>query len=171
MYIKSAKAFGYCTGVEWSLQGWKYEIAIGNDNITVWGNELIGTGNLQPVIKEKPVFRLGELVEFRLSLDGPPIRIVQGIQLINDVWFYSVEWMSPSISEKGVASGVSEAVASLRASEKMGQASYPTDPPSTQTSIPKKPAPFSKPFPRDKVFTSKDSIARVSDYDLERVRL
>ncbi|MBD2248855.1 hypothetical protein [Nostoc sp. FACHB-888] len=79
--------------------------------------------------------------------------------------------MSPGISEKGVASGVSEAVASLRASEKMGQASYPTDPPSTQTSIPKKPAPFSKPFPRDEVFTFRDSIARVSDYDLERVRL
>ncbi|MFS0520076.1 hypothetical protein ACEYW6_36055 [Nostoc sp. UIC 10607] len=29
--------------------------------------------------KEKPVFRLGELVEFRLSLDGLPIRINQGI--------------------------------------------------------------------------------------------
>ncbi|AUB44126.1 Protein of unknown function DUF1392 (plasmid) [Nostoc flagelliforme CCNUN1] len=41
----------------------------------------------------KPVFRLGELVEFRFHGDGPPIRIVQGIQLINDAWFYSVEWM------------------------------------------------------------------------------
>ncbi len=74
--------------------------------------------------KEKPVFRLGELVEFRFHGDGPPVRIVQGIQLINDSWFYSVEWMSPSISEKG-----------------------------------------------DEIFTSRDSIARVTDYDLERVRL
>ncbi len=104
--MKSAKAFGYCCGVEWSPQGWKYEINTCNDNITVWGSKLIGTGNLrsplalaQPSLpQEKPVFRLGELVEFQLSLDGPPIRIVQGIQLINDCWFYSIEWMSPEIS-------------------------------------------------------------------------
>jgi hypothetical protein len=54
----------------------------------------------------------------------PPIRIVQGIQLINNSWFYTIEWISPGISEKG-----------------------------------------------DEVFTSRDSIARVTDYDLERVRL
>ncbi|MEH1923237.1 hypothetical protein [Nostoc sp.] len=61
----------------------------------------------------------------------------------------------------------------------MGQASYPTDPPSTQTSTPKKPAPFSKPFPRDELFTFRDAIAlggaspiaRVTYYDLERVRV
>ena len=29
VYVKSAKAFGYCTGVEWSEQGWKYEIVTG----------------------------------------------------------------------------------------------------------------------------------------------
>ncbi|MBG1268744.1 DUF1392 family protein [Nostoc sp. WHI] len=132
VYVKRVKAFGYCCGVEWSPQGWKYEINTCNDNISVWGSELIGTGNLrsplalaQPSLpQEKPVFRLGELVEFRFHGDGPPIRIVQGIQLINDCWFYSIEWMSPAISERG-----------------------------------------------DEVFTSRDSIARVSDYDLERVRL
>ncbi|MCC5670396.1 DUF1392 domain-containing protein [Nostoc sp. CHAB 5784] len=124
VYVKSAKAFGYCTGVEWSEGGWKYEIFTLHNNITVLESELIGTGNLQPNTKEKPVFRLGELVEFRFHGDGPPIRIVQGIQLINDCWFYSIEWMSPAISERG-----------------------------------------------DEVFTSVDSIARVSDYDLERVRL
>jgi hypothetical protein len=124
VYVKRVKAFGYCCGVEWSQSGWKYQIATVQDNITVWGSELIGTVNLQPIIKEKPVFRLGELVEFRFHGDGPPIRIVQGIQLINGSWFYTIEWMSPGISEKG-----------------------------------------------DEVFTSADSIARVTDYDLERVRL
>ncbi|QKQ73286.1 DUF1392 domain-containing protein [Nostoc sp. TCL240-02] len=63
----------------------------GNDNLTVLGREIIGTGNLQLVTKEKPVFELGELVEFRFHGDGTPARIVQGIQ-INDCWFYSVEW-------------------------------------------------------------------------------
>ncbi|MBD2512850.1 DUF1392 family protein [Nostoc muscorum FACHB-395] len=123
VYVKSAKAFGYCTGVEWSEHGWKYEIFALHNNITVLESELIGTGNLQPNTKEKPVFRLGELVEFRFHGDGPTIRIVQGIQLINDSWFYSIEWMSPAISEKG-----------------------------------------------DEVFTSRDSIARVTDHDLERVQ-
>jgi hypothetical protein len=92
VYVKRVKAFGYCCGVEWSSQGWKYEINTCNDNISVWGSELIGTGNLrsplalaQPSLpQEKPVFRLGELVEFRFHGDGPPIRIVQGIQMIND---------------------------------------------------------------------------------------
>ncbi|WP_100903984.1 DUF1392 family protein [Nostoc flagelliforme] len=93
VYVKSARAFGYCTGVERSERGWKYEIFACNTNITAFGSELICTGNLQLEAIAKPVFRLGELVEFRFHGDGPPIRIVQGIQLINDAWFYSVEWM------------------------------------------------------------------------------
>ncbi|MEH2241017.1 DUF1392 family protein [Nostoc sp.] len=47
--------------------------------MSVWGSELIVTGNLQPNTKEKPVFRLGELVEFRFHGDGPLIRIIQSI--------------------------------------------------------------------------------------------
>jgi hypothetical protein len=76
VYVKSAKAFGYCTGVEWSEHGWKYEIFACNTNITVLEGELIGTGNLQLEAIAKPVFRLGELVEFRFHGDGPPVRIV-----------------------------------------------------------------------------------------------
>ncbi|MBD0385501.1 MAG: DUF1392 family protein [Nostoc sp. C3-bin3] len=63
------KPFGYCCGVEWSRQGWKYEINTCNENISVWGSELIGTGNLNSnVFRQvavgitKRVFRLGELV-------------------------------------------------------------------------------------------------------------
>ncbi|MCC5645867.1 DUF1392 domain-containing protein [Nostoc sp. CHAB 5824] len=48
VYVKSAKAFGYCTGVEWSERSWKYEIFTLYDNITVLESEFIGTGNLQP---------------------------------------------------------------------------------------------------------------------------
>ncbi|WP_175586964.1 DUF1392 family protein [Nostoc sp. UIC 10630] len=124
VYVTTTKSFGCCCGVEWSGKGWSYEIVSGNDNLTVLGREIIATGNLQLVTKEKLVFSLGELVEFRFYGDGQPTRIVQGIQLICDSWFYSIEWMSPSISEKG-----------------------------------------------DGIFTSRDSIARVTDYDLERVRL
>jgi hypothetical protein len=132
VYVTTTKSFGYCCGVEWSAKGWNYQIVSGKDNLTVLGREIIGTGNLQLVIKEKPVFCLGELVEFRFHGDGPPIRIVQGIQLICDSWFYTIEWMSPGISENG-----------------------------------------------DGVFTFRDAIAlggtspiaRVTDYDLERVRL
>ncbi|MBC1279745.1 DUF1392 family protein [Nostoc sp. UCD121] len=149
VYVTTTKSFGYCCGVEWSAKGWSYEIVSSNDNLTVLGREIIGTGKLQLVTKDKPMFGLGELVEFRFHGDGPPVRIVQSIQLICDCWFYCIEWMSPGISENGDASG----------EEKMGQASYPTAPPSTQTSTPKKPAPFSKPFPRDELFTFRDAIA------------
>ncbi|MCC5633874.1 DUF1392 domain-containing protein [Nostoc sphaeroides CHAB 2801] len=93
VYVTTTKSFGYCCGVEWSAKGWNYEIVSGKDNLTVLGRELIGTGKLQLVTKEKPVFELGELVEFRFHGDGPPARIVQGIQLICDSWFYSIEWM------------------------------------------------------------------------------
>ncbi|MBD2247989.1 DUF1392 family protein [Nostoc sp. FACHB-888] len=124
VYLKRAKTFGYCAGVESSLHGWKYEITTDYDNITVLGHEIIGTGNLRTLTIAKPIFRLGELVRFRFNGDGQPLRIVQGIHLITDAWFYTIEWMSPGISEKG-----------------------------------------------DEVFTSRDSLARVTDYDLERVRL
>ncbi|MHC5861952.1 DUF1392 family protein [Nostoc sp.] len=43
------------------------------------GFPCVGTGNLQPNTKEKPMFRLGELVEFRFYGDGLSIRIVHGI--------------------------------------------------------------------------------------------
>lgn len=79
VYVTTTKSFGYCCGVEWSAKGWNYEIVSGKDNLTVLGREIISTGNLQPNTKDKPVFRLGELVEFRFHGDGPSIRIVQGI--------------------------------------------------------------------------------------------
>ncbi|MHC5776993.1 DUF1392 family protein [Nostoc sp.] len=36
MYVKSAKAFGYCTGVEWSERGWKYEISLFMTTLLFW---------------------------------------------------------------------------------------------------------------------------------------
>ncbi|MEH1962782.1 MAG: DUF1392 family protein [Nostoc sp.] len=97
-YVKSAKAFGYCTGVEWSERGWKYEIFTLYNNITVLVHELISTGNLQPNTKEKPVFRLGELVEFRLSLDAPPIQIIQGIFKLRRQELRLYSFINPNIN-------------------------------------------------------------------------
>ncbi|ODH01319.1 hypothetical protein A4S05_29410 [Nostoc sp. KVJ20] len=37
VYVKSAKVFGYCTGVEWSERGWKYEIFAGNTKYYCFG--------------------------------------------------------------------------------------------------------------------------------------
>ncbi|MDZ7954265.1 DUF1392 family protein [Nostoc sp. DedQUE09] len=124
VYLTTIKSFGYCCGVEWSDQGWSYEIACDKNNTTVLGHEIIGTGELFALTFEKPIFRLGETVAFRFHGDGPELRIIQGIQLICDSWFYCIEWMSPRISYK-----------------------------------------------RDEVKTSRDSIARVTDYDLEKVRI
>ncbi|MBD2565882.1 MULTISPECIES: DUF1392 family protein [Nostoc] len=123
VYVTTTKTFGYCCGIEWKQQGWAYEIATDNDNITVYESKIIGTGHLESLPIPKPVFRLGELAKFRFHGDGPPLRLVQGIQLITNCWFYCIEWMSPAISENC------------------------------------------------EVFRSDSAIARVSDYDLERVKL
>ena len=153
--------------VETRERGWKYEIFTLYDKITVWGSELIGTGNLQPVTKEKPVFRLGELVEFRFHGDGPPIRIVQGIQLVNDCWFYSVEWMPKqfAITNSQLKSLITDIYHLIKSILKIRMlALYPN------SLISNFVCKLRIANWLDEVFTSADSIARVSDYDLERVK-
>ncbi len=56
VYVKSAKAFGYCTGMEWSEHGWKYKIFACNTNITALGSELIGTVICNRLLKKNLCF-------------------------------------------------------------------------------------------------------------------
>ncbi|QLE59617.1 DUF1392 family protein [Nostoc sp. TCL26-01] len=94
VYLPGRKVFGYCCGVEWS-DGWEYSIALDHDIVSVRGMEIITSGRLQAVSVEKPVFMVGELVKFQFAGDGPKIRTVLGLQLINGAWFYQIEWKSP----------------------------------------------------------------------------
>ncbi|WP_267923042.1 DUF1392 family protein [Nostoc mirabile] len=55
VYVKSAKAFGYCTGVEWSERGWKYEIFTLYDNIT-WKVNLLAHATYNRTLKKNLCF-------------------------------------------------------------------------------------------------------------------
>jgi len=96
VYVTTVKLFGYCCGVEWSDDGWCYSIALENEIVSVPGIKIIGSGRLQAVSVEQPVFMVGELVKFRFA-DGSQIRTVLGLQLINGSWFYSIEWRSSAL--------------------------------------------------------------------------
>ncbi|BCL39654.1 DUF1392 family protein [Nostoc sp. MS1] len=97
VYLPSEKAPGYCCGVEWSDDGWSYAIATDRGIISVPNSEIIASGQLQPLSIQKPHFRLGQLVNFRFANDGPKIRMILGMSLINNAWLYQVEWRSPAL--------------------------------------------------------------------------
>ncbi|WP_066377149.1 MULTISPECIES: DUF1392 family protein [unclassified Anabaena] len=99
VYVMNTDIFAYCCGMQWEQEGWNYAIAIGKNIIYTSGSEITGTGRLHLVTPEKPVFRLGELVEFRFAGNIPKLRTVLGIQLINQSWFYVIEWKSPTIDD------------------------------------------------------------------------
>ncbi|MBE9053549.1 DUF1392 family protein [Nostocales cyanobacterium LEGE 11386] len=101
VYLPKFNAYGYCCGVEWGDNIWNYSIALDNETIWASGIEMIPTGQIQAVRVEKPAFTLGELVSFRLAGDGPKIRTVLGLQLINGSCFYGVEWRSPVLQAPG----------------------------------------------------------------------
>ncbi|MBD2505096.1 DUF1392 family protein [Anabaena azotica] len=88
---------GYCAGVEWSEEGWIYSVASERGLITVSADDITPTGQILPLKVEKPQFRLGQLVNFRFANDGPPIRTILGLTLVNESWLYQVEWRSPSL--------------------------------------------------------------------------
>lgn len=88
---------GYCCGVEWSDDGWVYSVASERGLITVSADDITPTGQILPLKVEKPQFRLGQFVNFRFANDGPPIRLILGLTLINNNWLYQVEWRSPSL--------------------------------------------------------------------------
>lgn len=97
VYLPSSKVAGYCCGVEWSDDGWSYAIATGRGIISVLDSEIIASGQLQPLVISKPQFRLGQLVNFRFANDGPKVRMILGMSLINNAWLYQVEWRSPAL--------------------------------------------------------------------------
>lgn len=101
VYIPNpTKIVGYCCGVEWSDDGWRYSIASERGIISVGESELTVTGQILPLRVETPVFTIGELVKFRFG-EGSKIRTVLGLQVINESCFYKIEWQSPALTTDG----------------------------------------------------------------------
>ncbi|WP_414545723.1 DUF1392 family protein [Nostoc sp. CCY0012] len=99
VYLPKLNAYGYCCGVEWVNNGWYYSIALQNEIVLASGIEIIPTGQLQSVAAEKPVFMVGELVNFRFGDHAAKIRTVLGLQMINGSCFYGIEWRSPALQQ------------------------------------------------------------------------
>ncbi|MCC2693885.1 DUF1392 family protein [Nodularia sp. LEGE 04288] len=99
VYLPKFSAFGYCCGVEWGDNIWNYSIALDNKIVSVPGVEMIPTGQIQSTAAEKPVFMVGELVNFRFGDHAAKVRTVLGLQLINGSCLYGIEWRSPALQQ------------------------------------------------------------------------
>ncbi|MBE9209909.1 DUF1392 family protein [Nostoc sp. LEGE 06077] len=99
VYIGTPRIVGYCCGIEWLQGEWSYAIAINDEVVYTPASQLRGTGKFQMEVTDKPVYALGEKVLFRRSQNTTQFRIVQGIHRIEACWLYTVEWVSPELTE------------------------------------------------------------------------
>ncbi|RCJ24402.1 hypothetical protein A6770_28305 [Nostoc minutum NIES-26] len=96
VYLTDSKTFGYCCGVLWQEE-WVYAIAVDRSITYFTKHEIIGTGRVQSTYLRKPAFVLGERVMLRFDSHATKQRLVLGIVLVNNVWFYVVELISPAL--------------------------------------------------------------------------
>ncbi|BCL40128.1 hypothetical protein NSMS1_65750 (plasmid) [Nostoc sp. MS1] len=98
VYITATGTFGYCCGVVWQDDQLVYAVA-SNLTIAYLGkHEIIGTGEVQRTNLEKPAFAVGDRVLLRFSSHATKQRLVLGVVLVNNSWFYVVEMLSPALS-------------------------------------------------------------------------
>ncbi|WP_224095633.1 DUF1392 family protein [Nostoc sp. MS1] len=98
VYITATGTFGYCCGVVWQDDQLVYAVA-SNRNIAYLGkHEIIGTGQVQPTNLVKPTFAVGDRVILRFTSHATKQRLVLGVMLVNNSWFYVVEVKSPALS-------------------------------------------------------------------------
>ncbi|MBW4458186.1 MAG: DUF1392 domain-containing protein [Nostoc indistinguendum CM1-VF10] len=62
-------------------------------------NQIIGTGELEAIKVQKPAFVLGERVMLCSHDKGTKQRLILGIGLVNNSWFYLVELVSPTLTQ------------------------------------------------------------------------
>ena len=97
VYVHNVNVFGYCCGYQWEDGRLNYAIA------TKASKFYLSEKGMSPVhrfaeIAVKPLFELGDLVQFQFAKE-PGIRLILGVQLINETWFYTIEWESPRLAK------------------------------------------------------------------------
>ncbi|MBD2472196.1 DUF1392 family protein [Nostoc sp. FACHB-145] len=105
VYLTTNQAFGYCCGVLWQEDKWVYAfvkdvgeaIAVDRSITYVTKHEIIGTGQVKSTYMRKPAFVLGDRVMLRFDSHATKQRLILGIVLVNNAWFYVVELMSPAL--------------------------------------------------------------------------
>ncbi|RCJ19287.1 hypothetical protein A6770_32025 [Nostoc minutum NIES-26] len=98
VYLTDSKTFGYCCGVLWQHEEWVYAVRYERSITCFTKHEIIGTGRVQSAYLRKPAFVLGDRVMLRFDSHATKQRLVLGIVLVNNAWFYVVELMSPVLS-------------------------------------------------------------------------
>ena len=97
VYFTPLRTFGYCSGFGWSNGEWVYFINLENEVVQATQNNIIGTGRMEAGAVKKPTYVVGDRV---LLVSNPPTtkqRLVLGIQVVDNAWFYLVEWRSPML--------------------------------------------------------------------------
>ncbi|WP_414569432.1 DUF1392 family protein [Nostoc sp. CCY 9925] len=97
VYLTTNHTFGYCYGVQWEQDKWVYAIAVERSISYVTKREIIGTGRLQSTYLRKPAFVLGDRVMLRFDSHATKQRLILGIVLVNNAWFYVIEMISPAL--------------------------------------------------------------------------
>ena len=97
VYLRTTRTFGYCCGVQWKHECWIYSIDCRNEIVHATQHQIIGTGDLVTLPVPKPAFVLGQRVLLCSHDKGAKHRLILGIALVNNSWFYLVELMSPTL--------------------------------------------------------------------------
>ncbi|MCC5624800.1 DUF1392 domain-containing protein [Nostoc sp. CHAB 5715] len=99
VYLRTTRRFGYCCGIQWKHETWFYTVDCGKEILHATQNQIIGTGGLEAITVQKPAFVLGERVMLCSHDKGTKQRLILGIGLVNNSWFYLVELMSPTLTQ------------------------------------------------------------------------
>ncbi|QFS52122.1 DUF1392 domain-containing protein [Nostoc sphaeroides] len=97
VYLRTTRTFGYCCGIQWKHECWLYSIDCRNEIVHATQHQIIGTGDLVTLPVPKSAFVLGQRVMLCSHDKGAKHRLILGIALVNNSWFYLVELMSPTL--------------------------------------------------------------------------
>jgi hypothetical protein len=99
VYLRTTRTFGYCCGVQWKHECWIYSVDCRNEILHATQNQIIATGELETLNVQKPAFVLGERVILCSHDKGTKQRLILGIALVHNSWFYIVELVSPTLTQ------------------------------------------------------------------------
>jgi Protein of unknown function (DUF1392) len=97
VYLRTTKTFGYCCGIQWKHECWLYSIDCRNEIVHATQHQIIGTGELVTLPVPKLAFVLGQKVILTSYGNDAKQRLILGIALVNNSWFYLVELVSPTL--------------------------------------------------------------------------
>ncbi|AUB41792.1 Protein of unknown function DUF1392 [Nostoc flagelliforme CCNUN1] len=99
VYLRTTRTFGYCCGMQWKHECWLYSVDCDDEILHATQKQIIGTGQLETLNVQKPAFVLGERVMLCSHDKGTKQRLILGIGLVNNSWFYVVELVSPTLTQ------------------------------------------------------------------------